>query len=63
MVCEIEEHQSVKNCKPVVCEVPSYLCQVSAVAFLHILSLVYSLHDVEQMLVWVLYVKVEPERV
>ena len=52
----------MKN-KPVVGEVPSHLSEVSAVAFLHILALVYSLHHVQHMLIWVLYVEVEPEGV
>jgi len=49
--------------KPVVCEVPSHLSQTAAVAFFHVLRLVDSLCHVEQMLIRMFYVEVEPEGV
>jgi len=49
--------------QPVVCEVPSHLSQTAAVAFFHVLRLVDSLCHVEQMLIRMFYVEVEPEGV
>ena len=53
----------LKVCRPVVREIPSHLSEAAAVAFPYILGLIYSLHHVEQMFIWMFYVEVKSKGV
>jgi hypothetical protein len=48
---------------PVICEIPSNLCEAAAICFLHCLGLVDSPNHVEKVLVGMLYVEVKPKGV
>jgi len=49
--------------KPVICEIPSNLCEAATISFIHHLGLINSLHYVEKIFVRMFHVKIEPKGV